>query len=109
MPRRTQHESLEARGGLTGAEARRRLQQQGPNALPEPPPAPAWRLLARQFASPLVGILLVALAIDLAVWLSQAHGVPLEAFAIGAILSGTRCWAIGRRARPSARWRSCVR
>jgi len=94
MPRRIQTEPLEAaaiaqawRGGLTGAEARRRRQQQGPNALPEPPPTPAWRLLARQFASPLVGILLVALAIDLAVWLSQAHGVPLEAFAIGAILS----------------------
>lgn len=38
--------------GLTGAEARSRLQQNGPNALPEKPPRTIWQRFLRQFQSP---------------------------------------------------------
>jgi Ca2+-transporting ATPase len=74
-------------GGLSSAEAADRLTQAGPNALPERPPVPAWRRLLRQFASPLIYILLFALAFDLGVWLYEgAHGWPIEGVAIGLIL-----------------------
>ncbi len=73
--------------GLTSAEAAARLARVGPNALPERPPESAWRRFLRQFASPLVYILLFALAFDLGLWLVEgAHGWPIEVGAIGLIL-----------------------
>jgi Ca2+-transporting ATPase len=78
---------LAAPAGLTQAEAARRLNQSGPNLLPAFPPEPAWRRFLRQFASPLIAILVVALAVDLLIWLRHPQdGLPLEAVAIGAIL-----------------------
>jgi magnesium-transporting ATPase (P-type) len=54
-------------GGLSDTEARTRLEIHGPNRL-RPPPAPArWQILARQFRSPLITVLLVAAAIAMAV------------------------------------------
>jgi Ca2+-transporting ATPase len=73
--------------GLTAAEAQARLLQVGPNALPAAAPDPHWRRFLRQFASPLIYILIVALAFDLGLWLWEgAHGWPIEAIAIGTIL-----------------------
>jgi Ca2+-transporting ATPase len=73
--------------GLSSAEAAERLARVGPNALPERPPVPWWRRLLGQFASPLIYILLFALAFDAAVWVSEgARGWPVEAIAIGVIL-----------------------
>jgi Ca2+-transporting ATPase len=73
--------------GLTSAEASRRLAATGPNTLPAKPPEPTWRRFLRQFTSPLVAILLVALLVDLAVWrFSGPAEPPLEAAAIAAIL-----------------------
>jgi magnesium-transporting ATPase (P-type) len=46
--------------GLTDAEAAARLEVTGPNALEEVPPPPALQVLVRQFASPLISILLLA-------------------------------------------------
>jgi Mg2+-importing ATPase len=46
--------------GLSEAEAKRRLARHGPNALTAERPLSAWRLLARQFTSPLVLLLLLA-------------------------------------------------
>lgn len=46
--------------GLGGAEAARRLAHHGPNRLAEEPPTPALVVFARQFADPLIAILLVA-------------------------------------------------
>jgi Ca2+-transporting ATPase len=75
------------RRGLSGAEARERLQRFGPNALPENPPHSVWRRFFAQFHSPLIYILLFALLVDLAVWVGEGtRGLPLESFAIGAIL-----------------------
>jgi Ca2+-transporting ATPase len=73
--------------GLTGVEAKRCLQQHGPNALPETAPTPLWRRFLQQFQSPLIYILLFALAVDLVIWVSEgAPDWPVESLAIAAIL-----------------------
>ena len=43
--------------GLDRAECQARLHRHGANSLPEPPPHPLWRRFARQFWSPLIGML----------------------------------------------------
>jgi Ca2+-transporting ATPase len=49
--------------GLTGAEAADRLERVGPNELAVAGPTPWWRVLLRQFISPLIAILLGAAVI----------------------------------------------
>lgn len=76
------------RRGLSQLEAARRLAEFGPNTLPEAEPVRLWQRLARQFKSPLIYILLFALALDLALWVFEgARGVPFESLAIGLILA----------------------
>jgi Ca2+-transporting ATPase len=73
--------------GLSTADASERLARVGRNALPEQPPDPLWRRFARQFNSPLIFILLFALVFDWGLWMYEgAHGLPIEATAIGLIL-----------------------
>jgi Ca2+-transporting ATPase len=73
--------------GLSSTAAAERLIRFGANALPERPPDPLWRRFLHQFASPLVSLLVFALAFDLAHWLYEgAEGWPIEATAIGLIL-----------------------
>jgi len=73
--------------GLTAVEAAARLRADGPNALPERTPDPLWRRFVRQFQSPLIYILLFALAFDAGLWVYEgAEGWPIEAIAIGVIL-----------------------
>ena len=73
--------------GLSAVEAQRRLLSLGPNVMPEAPVLPLWRRAARQFQSPLIYILLVALIFDLGMWvLEGADTWPIEAIAILAIL-----------------------
>jgi P-type Ca2+ transporter type 2C len=73
--------------GLSNEAAQARLRQYGPNALPERPPTPLWRRLARQFQSPLIYILLFALVADAAIWVGEgATGAPVESIAIAVIL-----------------------
>ena len=73
--------------GLTSAQARVRLVEAGPNALPAATPPPLWRRFLRQFASPLIYVLLFALAFDLGVWIWEGAGTwPIEALAIAVIL-----------------------
>ncbi|MDA1041579.1 MAG: HAD-IC family P-type ATPase, partial [Planctomycetota bacterium] len=50
--------------GLSAAEAVTRLEQYGPNALVEAPPAPLWRKVARQFAELVIWILIAAAVIS---------------------------------------------
>ncbi len=54
-----------SRHGLTASEAARRHAEQGPNSLPEPTPPSALERFARQFASPFIYVLLVAVALSL--------------------------------------------
>ena len=73
--------------GLSAPEAAARLARTGPNALPERRPDPLWLRFVRQFNSPLIFILLFALAFDAGLWLYEgAHGWPIEANAIALIL-----------------------
>jgi Ca2+-transporting ATPase len=73
--------------GLTAEEANDRLSTVGPNALPERALVPLWRRFLAQFESPLIYILLFALAFDLGVWVHDgADGWPIEASAIALIL-----------------------
>ena len=62
-------------GGLSGTEASRRLTDAGPNELSIAGPTPWWRVLLRQFISPLIGILLVAAVVTLI----QQHWVDAAA------------------------------
>jgi P-type Ca2+ transporter type 2C len=73
--------------GLSHIDARQRLADVGPNALPASRPISLWQRLIRQFKSALIYILLFALALDLALWLHEgAKTIPYEAIAIAAIL-----------------------
>ncbi len=58
--------------GLSRAEARHRLAEHGPNALPEAETISLWRRRLSQFKSALIYILLFALALDLAFWAHAA-------------------------------------
>ena len=78
---------VDVMNGLSTAEANDRLARVGPNALPEQPPQPLWRRFVRQFNSPLIFILLFALAFDLGLWAYEGtRSWPFEAMAIGLIL-----------------------
>jgi Ca2+-transporting ATPase len=73
--------------GLSSTEARTRLRQVGPNALPRPTPEGLWHTFLRQFHSPLIYLLLVALLVDITIWIATAsRALPLESVAIGVIL-----------------------
>lgn len=75
------------RSGLTESEARRRLSDVGPNALPATERPSLVRRLVKQFGSALIYLLILALAFDLAAWIGDgARGVPIEALVILAIL-----------------------
>ena len=73
--------------GLSTSEANARHSSVGPNALPERVPDPLWRRFVGQFASPLIYILLFALAFDLGLWLYEGvQGWPIEGIAISLML-----------------------
>ena len=73
--------------GLSGPEAQSRLKQYGPNALPDKAPTSLWQRFISQFRSPLIYLLLFALAVDLAIWVIEgAAGAPVESLAIAFIL-----------------------
>jgi Ca2+-transporting ATPase len=79
----------DAARGLTHAEARRRLEQYGPNRLKSAPETPWWRRLLEQFENFLVIILLVATVISAVEWLLQdprETALPYEAIVIMAIV-----------------------
>lgn len=73
--------------GLTHEEALRLLAEHGPNALPEPAAVPLWRRFLRQFTSPLIYVLLFAVAFDVAFWAwARWDGWPIEGIVIAAVL-----------------------
>ena len=79
----------DATEGLSGAEARRRREQYGPNQLKSAPETPWWRRLLDQFQNFLVIILLFATVVSMAEWLLQAPretDLPYEALVIVAIV-----------------------
>ena len=79
----------DAARGLDGAEAKRRLEQYGPNQLKSAPETPWWKRLLEQFENFLVIILLVAIVISVIEWLLQdprESALPYEAIVITAIV-----------------------
>jgi Mg2+-importing ATPase len=98
------------RAGLTGDEAARRLAVHGPNRVVDAPERGALRLLARQFSSPLVLILLVGAAVSMFVqeWIDAAI---VAAIVLGSALLGfvqerradASVAALRRRLAPSTR------
>lgn len=73
--------------GLASFEAKIRLQQHGANVLPITRSVPLWRRFVEQFRSPLIYVLLFAVALELTIWFVAGHSSwPLESFAIAVIL-----------------------
>lgn len=68
--------------------------------MPEAAPERGWLRLLRQFASPVIYLLLGALVLDAAVWIAEgAHGWPVASIAIAAILllnAGFGAWQEGK-------------
>src|SRR5690606_26407621 len=67
--------------GLRSGEAEKRLHQYGPNELSFARATPWWRVLLRQFLSPVIGVLVVAAVI------SAVTDHPVDAIAISLILA----------------------
>lgn len=98
--------------GLTGAEAERRLDRHGRNALPSAPPRPAWRRLLGQFHNVLIYLLLVAAAAALALDHPVDAAVILGVVVINALIGFAQegkaeraMQAIGKMLAPKARAR----
>jgi len=73
--------------GLSTAEAEERLVIHGRNELPAVLPVSLWRRFLNQFRSGLIYVLLLALGVDIAIWISERHsGWPFESIAIAVIL-----------------------
>ncbi|GAA4890650.1 cation-translocating P-type ATPase [Tessaracoccus lubricantis] len=73
--------------GLTSEEAAERLARYGPNELRCAEAEPAWRRFLRQFADPLIHLLLAAIVISLVAWFAEgAAGLPVDALVIAVIV-----------------------
>ncbi len=73
--------------GITSHEVSALRTQHGMNVLPEAPPTRWWVRVAKQLRSPIIYILIFALAFDAAIWaIEGSHGWPFESIAILLIL-----------------------
>ncbi|MHA6524890.1 cation-translocating P-type ATPase [Tessaracoccus sp. G1721] len=73
--------------GLTESEVTARREVHGPNELRSTPPESAWRRLLRQFADPLIYLLLAAIVISVIAWAVEGgSGVPVDAIVIALIV-----------------------
>jgi Ca2+-transporting ATPase len=73
--------------GLSGAEARARLERFGRNELTAEEPVPAWRKFLGQFHDVLVILLLIATLISAGLWLYERESdLPYEAIAIFSVV-----------------------
>ena len=73
--------------GLGPAEVVARREVHGPNELRSTPPDPLWRRLLRQFADPLIYLLLAAIVISVAAWAVEGRsGLPVDALVIALIV-----------------------
>jgi Ca2+-transporting ATPase len=75
------------RDGLSDAEARARLERDGPNEITGEQPVPAWRRFLAQFQNVLVILLLIATAVSAGLWAFERDtALPYEAMAIVAVV-----------------------
>lgn len=78
--------AVRAQDGLTEEQIEARRSVHGPNALPETPPRPVWRLFARQLASPLIYILFAAALMAVALAHHGDVGVILAVVLVNALI-----------------------
>ncbi|HEX6006734.1 MAG TPA: HAD-IC family P-type ATPase, partial [Burkholderiales bacterium] len=79
--------AIDARRGLSEAEAQARLEKYGKNELTAEEPVPAWRKFLAQFQDVLVTLLLIATLISAGLWLYERESaLPYEAMAIFAVV-----------------------
>lgn len=78
--------------GLSEAEAGRRHQLFGPNLLPEQGATPLWRIVLRQFASPLIYILVIAAVVSIAIGDLKDAGFIAAVLAINAVIGAYQEW-----------------
>ena len=85
-------------GGLDQAEAAGRLARNGRNELPRAAAAPWWRVLARQFASPLIILLAFAAALSLAIGHATDAAFITVVLVTNALIGGSQEWRAERAA-----------
>ncbi len=91
---------VEPEVGLSGAEAARRLEVAGPNALRGKRAVPLWRRVLSQFNDPLIILLLVAVLVSLIAWILEgAHGAPVDAIVILVIVVANAVLGLVQEAR----------
>ncbi|MGC1211044.1 MAG: cation-translocating P-type ATPase [Micromonospora sp.] len=89
--------------GLTAEEAAARLRRWGPNELEPKERVPAWRKLLRQFADPVVYLLIGAVVVSLVAWVVEGSvGLPFEALVIAIILIANAVLGFAQEARAEA-------
>ena len=76
----------DAQHGLSGERVRAMRASHGQNVLPEAPPKPLWRIVARQFGSPLIAILFVAALLAVALGHQGDALVILAVVAVNALI-----------------------
>jgi P-type Ca2+ transporter type 2C len=78
--------------GLTKAEAEARLQKFGTNQLPEQPPPALWQIVLRQFANPLIYILIIAAVFSVFIGDLKDAGFIAAVLVINAIIGSYQEW-----------------
>lgn len=82
-----EHFGVDAEQGLSAAEAERRLNEYGPNELRTTERESAFVRFLRQFADPLVYLLLVAIGISVVAWAAEgAEGLPIDGIVVAVIV-----------------------
>ncbi len=77
---------VDAAAGLNAGEVSSRRAEHGPNVLPETPPRPLWAVFLRQFASPLIYLLLAAAAVAFPLGHRNDAAVILVVVVLNAVL-----------------------
>ncbi|MCA3005654.1 MAG: HAD-IC family P-type ATPase [Phycisphaerales bacterium] len=84
--------------GLSASEAAARLARLGRNELPRARPTPWWRIVLRQFASPLIVILGAAAGLSLAIGHATDAGFIAVVLMVNAVVGGSQEWRAERSA-----------
>lgn len=97
LPMRDVTTALEASdAGLSGAEARARLEQYGPNSLPRRAPPSWWMIGLRQFKSPLIYILALAALVSVVIGHAADAAFILFVLMLNALIGGYQEWRAER-------------
>jgi len=78
--------------GLSQAEVERRQRDYGPNVLPERGPTPVWRIVLRQFASPLIYILVAAAVVSALIGDMKDAGFIAAVLILNAVIGAYQEW-----------------